>query len=44
MEIIVFLREWLAAMPRFALAPDRPVTMKGGNVGACTQLPLVWAA
>ncbi|WP_179504511.1 MULTISPECIES: cytochrome P450 [unclassified Sphingomonas] len=44
MEVIVFLREWLAAIPRFALAPDQPVTMKGGNVGACTRLPLVWTA
>ena len=42
MEVIVFLREWLGAMPRFALAADQPVTMKGGNVGACTRLPLAW--
>ncbi|MCW1381786.1 cytochrome P450 [Novosphingobium sp. KCTC 2891] len=42
MEMIVFLRTWLAAMPAFALDPERPVTMKGGNVGACTALPLVW--
>ncbi len=42
MEIIVFLQEWLGGMPDFALTPDRPVTMKGGNVGACTALPLVW--
>lgn len=42
MEVIVFLREWLSGMPDFTLAPDRPVTMKGGNVGACTALPLVW--
>ena len=42
MEVIVFLREWLGGMPEFALAPDKAVTMKGGNVGACTALPLVW--
>lgn len=42
MEVIVFLREWLAAMPAFTLDPARAVTMKGGNVGACTMLPLVW--
>lgn len=42
MEVIVFLQEWLGAMPEFRLHPDRPVTMKGGNVGACTALPLVW--
>ncbi len=42
MEVIVFLREWLRRMPNIRLDPDRPVTMKGGNVGACTALPLVW--
>lgn len=42
MEVIVFLREWLAGMPDISLDPARPVTMKGGNVGACTSLPLVW--
>ncbi|KQM17513.1 cytochrome P450 [Novosphingobium sp. Leaf2] len=43
MEIMALLQEWLAVIPEFSLAPDRPVTMKGGNVGACTALPLVWA-
>jgi len=42
MEVIVFLREWLAQMPDFALDPLQPVRMKGGNVGACTAIPLVW--
>lgn len=42
MEVIVFLREWLAQMPEFGLDPAQPVRMKGGNVGACTALPLVW--
>lgn len=42
LEMIVFLEEWLSAMPAFRLDPDRPVRMKGGNVGACTQLPLRW--
>lgn len=42
MEVIVFLREWLARMPEFRLHPDRPVRMKAGNVGALTALPLVW--
>ena len=41
---MVFLRAWLGGMPEFTLDPDRPVTMKGGNVGACTALPLVWQA
>lgn len=44
MEIMVLLREWLAAMPEFALSPSQPVTMKGGNVGACTAIPLIWDA
>lgn len=43
MEVIVFLREWLAQMPEVSLDPAQPVTMKGGNVGACTALPLVWS-
>ncbi len=42
MEVIVFLEEWLGAMPEVRLDPAQPVTMKGGNVGACTALPLVW--
>lgn len=42
MEVIVFLEEWLSGMPEVRLDPARPVTMKGGNVGACTSLPLVW--
>jgi cytochrome P450 len=41
-EIIIFLREWLGRMPEFRLDPDRPVTMKGGNVAACTAIPLRW--
>ncbi len=43
MEVILFLREWLAGMPEFSLDPARQVTMKGGNVGACTAIPLVWS-
>lgn len=42
MEVIVFLEEWLGAMPEVRLDPAQRVTMKGGNVGACTALPLVW--
>lgn len=44
MEVIVFLREWLSQMPEFGLDPVQPVQMKGGNVGACTAIPLVWQA
>ncbi len=42
MEITVFLEQWLARMPEFRLAPDKPVRMRGGNVGTCTDVPLVW--
>lgn len=42
MEVIVFLEEWLAGMPEVRLDPDLPVAMKGGNVGACTSIPLIW--
>ncbi|MCY1671521.1 cytochrome P450 [Novosphingobium sp. SL115] len=43
MEVIVFLREWLTRMPTVSLDLGKPVAMKGGNVGACTALPLVWS-
>lgn len=42
MEVIVFLRAWLLQMPEFRLDAAQPVRMKGGNVGACTAVPLVW--
>lgn len=41
-EIIIFLREWLGRIPEFTLAPDKTVTMQGGNVGSCTAVPLRW--
>jgi len=41
-ELIIFLREWLGRMPMFRLDPDKPVKMKGGNVAACTVIPLRW--
>lgn len=44
MEIIAFLREWLRRMPVFSVDAGRAVTMKGGNVGALTALPLKWEA
>lgn len=44
MEIVAFLDEWLAHMPEVRLDPERPVTMRAGNVGCCTSLPLVWSA
>lgn len=42
MEVITFMREWLRRMPEFGLDPLGEVTMRGGNVGACTQIPLIW--
>jgi len=44
MEAIIFLREWLAAIPPFRLDPGKPARMRGGNVGAFTELHLVWDA
>ena len=41
-EVIIFLQEWLSRMPEFRLDPDKPVTMRGGNVGGCTAVPLRW--
>lgn len=42
MEIITVLQEWLPAIPLVRLDPAHPVTMRAGNVGACTALPLRW--
>jgi len=42
MEIIAFMREWLSRMPEFRLDADKPLVMKGGNVGALTELHLQW--
>ena len=42
MELMAFLREWLAGMPEFRLDPDKPVRMRAGNVGGFTDLPLLW--
>jgi cytochrome P450 len=41
MELMLFVREWLALIPEFEIAGD--VRMKGGAVGAITRLPLRWA-
>lgn len=42
MEVMVFLREWTQAMPPVRLDPGKRVTIRGGAVGACNNLPLVW--
>lgn len=41
-EIKVFLREWLAVIPDFALDPDRPARFASGMTNTVTSLPLVW--
>jgi cytochrome P450 len=43
LEIVTFLREWPKHFPDFRLDPGRPVTMKGGGVGAITCLPILWS-
>ncbi len=43
MEAIIFLEEWLSAIPPFRLNPDKPAKMRGGNVGAFTELHLLWS-
>ncbi|WP_299307034.1 cytochrome P450 [uncultured Croceicoccus sp.] len=42
MEAMVFIEEWLAGIPPFRIDPDRPTKMRAGNVGALTELHLVW--
>lgn len=42
MEAIVFIEEWLGAMPEFRMDPAKPARMRGGNVGALTELHLLW--
>jgi len=42
MELIAFLREWLDGVPPFRCDPERPPAMRGGNVGSCTSLHLLW--
>jgi len=42
MEITVALEQWLAAIPEFALAPDRPVRWSQGTVRGPRQLPIVF--
>ncbi|WP_156842388.1 cytochrome P450 [Novosphingobium aquimarinum] len=42
MEGIVFLEEWLAAIPTFRIAPGSRPRYRAGNVGALTELMLDW--
>lgn len=41
-EIMVFLDEWLPAIPRFELDPDERVVMASGSVSGVLRLPLRW--
>jgi len=41
-EIKVFLREWLAVIPDFALDPQQPPRFASGMTNTVSSLPLVW--
>lgn len=41
-EIMVFMDEWLPAIPEFAIDPDKPLIMKSGPVNGVLALPLKW--
>ncbi|HEY6868727.1 MAG TPA: cytochrome P450 [Novosphingobium sp.] len=43
-EIMVFLDEWLPAIPDFAIAPGKPLVMKSGPVNGVLELHLEWDA
>lgn len=42
-EIMVFLDEWLPAIPRFELDPNDKVMMAAGSVNGMLRLPLRWS-
>jgi cytochrome P450 len=41
-EIMLTLKEWLARIPDFQIAPGAKIVHQGGIVGAISGLPLVW--
>lgn len=41
-ELIIFLEEWLSAIPEFRVNEQDQVVMRGGNVGTLVNVPLVW--
>lgn len=43
-EIIIFLEEWLPAIPDFATDPDRPPQFSAGGVNCVNSLHLKWDA
>lgn len=44
MEIRIFLEEWLARIPDFAIEPGAAVPARAGPVNTIDRLPLVWPA
>ena len=42
-EIRIFLEEWLARIPDFAIAPGTSFEVKVGAASMVTALPLVWS-
>ncbi len=44
LEIMTFLREWLARIPDFELVPGAPFSAKAGGVGAITEMHIRWPA
>lgn len=43
-ELIIFLEEWLPAIPDFEIDPDRPPVFAAGSVNGVDKLYLKWAA
>jgi cytochrome P450 len=41
-ELRIFLEEWLAQIPDFALDPAKPPVTRGGIILAVESLPLIW--
>ena len=41
-ELIIFLEEWLPAIPDFEIDPDRPATFSAGSVNGVDKLYLRW--
>jgi cytochrome P450 len=43
-ELIIFLEEWLPAIPDFEIDPDRPPVFAAGSVNGVDRLYLKWKA
>jgi len=44
MELVVFLEEWLARIPRFRLDPKNPPHLHAGHVFGVEKMDLLWGA